>query len=304
MTMRYLIGLLLLYSVQLMAQDDPASILETLTETNEKEPVTSTFKTTRVIISHSLETVKKHNLDFRVTHRFSDIAGKAGGFPTFFGFDNSSDIRVSFEYGVTDRLTVAIGRSKMQQMLDAHVKYRLLMQTINNSMPISLTWLSSAGFIPIRFHSDPEKEVYDNAANRFSYVHQAIIGRKFNETLSLELLPTALHRNFIPDSTETNDLFAIGAAGRLKLTRRFSVVADYYYIVSELRKTSMPHKAPLGLGIELETGGHVFSINFTNAAGILENNFLPYTQSDWLKGQFRFGFNISRIFRVYRPKVE
>lgn len=288
---------------QLYAQDDAADILNQLADKPESEQVSATFKTTRVIISHSLETVKKHNLDFRVTHRFSDIGGKAGGFPTFFGFDNSSDIRTAFEYGVTDRLTLGFGRSKMQQMLDGHIKYRALIQTIDHKIPVAVTLLSSAGFIPIRFFGDPEKKIYSSAANRFSYVHQAIIGRKFNDILSLEILPTLLHRNFIRDSADVNDLFAIGIAGRLKLARRFCIVGDYYYVGSELRR-SQPFEAPLGLGIEVETGGHVFSINFTNAAGIVENNFLPHTQSDWLKGQFRFGFNISRNFRVYRPPVK
>lgn len=268
-------------------------------ENQVRTPVTATFKTTRVILSHSNETVKKYNMDFRVSHRFGDFAGDNGGSETLYGLDNASDIRIAFEYGVTDRLTAGFGRNKIAQLLDFYLKYKLVEQTTDNSTPVSVTLFTSSGLTPRRVESD----IYDVYAHRISYVTQAIIARKFSSNLSVEILPTWLHRNYVSDFRDENDNFAIGIAGRYKFTKRFGIVADYYFVNSDFRqnKTNDTFYNPLGLGIEIETGGHVFSINFANSEGIVENNFIPETRSSWLNGGFRFGFNISRMFTLYSP---
>ena len=268
-------------------------------ENQVRTPVTATFKTTRVILSHSNETVKKYNMDFRVSHRFGDFAGDNGGSETLYGLDNASDIRIAFEYGVTDRLTAGFGRNKIAQLLDFYLKYKLVEQTTDNSTPVSVTLFTSSGLTPRRVESD----IYDVYAHRISYVTQAIIARKFSSNLSVEILPTWLHRNYVSDFRDENDNFAIGIAGRYKFTKRFGIVADYYFVNSDFRqnKTNDTFYNPLGLGIEIETGGHVFSINFANSEGIVENNFILETRSSWLKGGFRFGFNISRMFTLYSP---
>ena len=265
-------------------------------ENQVRTPVTATFKTTRVILSHSNETVKKYNMDFRVSHRFGDFAGDNGGSETLYGLDNASDIRIAFEYGVTDRLTAGFGRNKIAQLLDFYLKYKLVEQTTDNSTPVSVTLFTSSGLTPRRVESD----IYDVYAHRISYVTQAIIARKFSSNLSVEILPTWLHRNYVSDFRDENDNFAIGIAGRYKFTKRFGIVADYYFVNSDFRqnKTNDTFYNPLGLGIEIETGGHVFSIN---SEGIVENNFILETRSSWLKGGFRFGFNISRMFTLYSP---
>lgn len=295
---QYLLSFALLIgfsAVNAQSTDDLLSQLEGSEPTSER--VRATFKTTRVILSHSNETVGKGGLDFRVTHRFGEVGGATGGIKTFYGFDNSADIRTAFEYGLTDRATIGYGRSKMGQSFDVHAKYRALWQTTDNKMPISLTMFLSGSAITQKAAGTE----YDNMAHRFSYIYQAIIGRKFSNSLSMEVLPTYFHRNYVADPKDANDLFALGIAGRLKLTQRFGIVADYYFIHSAYRNSISSYQAPLGLGIEIETGGHVFSINFTNSAGITEQNFLANTQSNWLKGQFRFGFNISRVFYLTRP---
>ena len=277
------------------------SLMATIgSETSVNIPVTATFKTTRVILSHSNETVKKYNMDFRVAHRFGDFAGKNGGIETLYGLDNASDIRIAFEYGISDKLTFGFGRNKIEQLLDFYLKYKLIQQTTNNSVPVSVTLFSTSGLNPRRVETD----IYDNYAHRFSYVTQAIITRKFSPNLSLQISPTWLHRNYVNDFRDENDNFALGIAGRYKFTKRFAFVADYYFVQSNFRqnKTKDVYYNPLGLGIEIETGGHVFSINFTNAEGIVENNFIPDTKSSWLNGGFRFGFNISRMFTLYTPK--
>jgi hypothetical protein len=293
-----LFSLLLITGLGAFAQNTDSLMNALMAENNtaKNEPVIATFKSSRIILSHSSEVLKKYNLDFRVTHRFGDIAGNAGGVNTFYGIDNAADIRIAFEYGISDRLTVGFGRNKIDQTLDLHLKYRILQQTTNNKVPLTLTFLYGTGFIPYHVTTD----IYDVYAHRFSYVYQAIIARKFSDGFSLEVLPTLVHRNYVPVAKDENDIYALGTAGRLKLTKRFGIVADYYYIHSAYRKAnSSIYKNPLGLGVEIETGGHVFSLNFTNSTGIIENNFIPNTTSSWLRGEFRFGFNISRMFTLY-----
>lgn len=296
----------LFYSTLAYTQDT-GNLLNELQEAPASQPVKAAFKTTRVIMSHSIETVNKDNLDFRVTHRFGDFAGKSGGPNTFFGMDNSSDIRIALEYGITDRLTAGFGRNKSGPggpTLDGHLKYRLLWQTTDNKMPFSLVLFTGSDWGIEQKPAATTDLRYGSYANRFSYVTQVIIGRKFNQVLSLEVLPSYLHRNYVADPNDDNDLFAVGISGRVKLTRRFCLVGDYYYVGGKLREygNNNGYYMPLGLGIEVETGGHVFSINMTNSAGIIENNFLAETRSTWSRGEYRFGFNISRNFVVKRSK--
>ncbi len=284
--------LLLALAPAAQAQD---SLLDALVDSvaDKSQPVFATFKTTRVVNGHSVETVKRKGLDFRVTHHFGDISGDGGGVHTLYGLDQSADIRIAFEYGVTDRLTLGVGRSKIGELLDGYAKYRLLAQTQDNKMPVSTTLFVNAGFTPQKAAA----EEYDNAAHRLSYTYQVLIARKFSPNFSLQVMPTLLHRNYLANPQDEHDLFSMGVGGRLKLTKRFALLADYFYTFSDLRNQSdSGFYAPLGLGIEIETGGHVFHMFFTNNAGIVENVFIPNTTSSWAKGEFKFGFNISRTF--------
>ena len=279
------------------SQDDLSTLLD---DEKKSEPISSTFKTTRIVNAHSIETVKKRGLDFRVSHKFGDIAGAAGGVQTLYGLDNASNIRIAFEYGVTNKLTVGFGRSKIQQALDGYLKYRLLHQTTDNKIPVSMTLFTNMVVIP-------EKNIggnYSKASHRFSYTYQAIVGRKFNDFISLQISPTIVHRNFISDPNDKNDLFSLGLGGRIKLTKRFAVLADYFWSFSKYRKygNSNFYFPPLGIGIEIETGGHVFHMFFTNSPGIVENQFLVNSSSSWNEGQAKFGFNISRTFGIGKSK--
>jgi hypothetical protein len=284
----------LLLAPATQAQDN---LLDALVDSvaDKNQPVFATFKTTRVVNGHSVETVKRKGLDFRVTHHFGDVSGDAGGVHTLYGLDQAADIRIAFEYGVTDRLTLGAGRSKIGELLDGYAKYRLLSQTQDNKMPVSATLFANAALTPQKAASDE----FDNMAHRLSYTYQVLIARKFSQKLSLQLMPTFLHRNYLFNPSDQHDLFSMGVGGRLKLTKRFALLADYFYTFSELRNQSdSGYYAPLGLGIEIETGGHVFHMFFTNNAGIVENVFIPNTTSSWGKGEFKFGFNISRTFSI------
>jgi hypothetical protein len=287
------------------SQDDLLNELtsEVKAET-ENDKVTATFKGNKIINAHSCETVKGKTLDFRITHRFSNIVTQkdgSGGPHQLYGFDNASDIRFSFDYGITDRLQAGIARSKQYENIDGSIKYKILEQTENNKVPFTVVWHSIAALSPMK---DPDS-LFQKFVYRFSYTHQLIIARKFSERFSFELLPSINHRNVVREyvnannnATEQNTIFALGFAGRYKLTQRFAVVADYFYTFSDFRKNNpdIPYYSPFGVGVEIETGGHVFTMNLTNSSGIIENAFIPYTADSWGTGAFKFGFNISRVF--------
>lgn len=279
-------------STSAIAQEDLEALLD---EPVKEANVMATFKTTRIVNAHSIETVKKRTLDFRVTHHFGDMGGDNGGVHSLYGLDNAADIRIAFEYGITNRLTAGLGRSKIGELLDGYLKFRLLQQTTNSSVPLSITLLANAGFTPVKNTNNR----YDKFANRFSYTYQMLLARKFSKRLSLQLIPSLVHRNVIFNLEDKNDLFSLGVGGRFKMTKRFALLADYFYTFSDYRQNNSDvYSAPLGVGIEIETGGHVFHIFFTNNAGIVENNFIPNTTSSWEKGEFKLGFNISRVFML------
>lgn len=297
-----ILSLLFFYCLNINAQDDLMSMLQNDTKEEKPVKVIATFKTTKVVNAQSTETVKAKTLDFRITHRFGNMGTASnGGVHTLWGFDQAENIRFSFDYGITDRIQVGIGRSKRQELIDGNFKIKILEQTVDNSVPISLVWYSNAAITPKK---DIEK-IYSKTVQRLSYSHQLIAARKFGNWFSLALLPTYTHRNIVANdvnknnnAAETNGFFSMGVAARLKLTQRLVLVADYFYNFSDYRinNPDKPFYNPLGVGIEIETGGHVFHINLTNAGGIIENDFLPYTNDTWTKGGYKLGFNISRVF--------
>ena len=257
-----------------------------------------TFKAIKLINANTIETTKKNTLDFRITHRFGNMKiGEQEGKHTLWGIENASNIRFSLDYGVTDKLSIGIGRSKMSEHIDWNLKYRFLEQK-ENGLPISVAYFANAAISAI-------SNIPDNSfANRWSYTHQLIIASKITRGISLQILPTLIHQNYIytqiinPNngSTDKHDLFALGFAGRFKLTNRFAFVADYFIPFSDFRTTSNGYYDSLGFGIEIETGGHVFNINITNSEGIIENDYIPNTKSNWSNGEYKLGFNISRVF--------
>jgi hypothetical protein len=272
------------------------ALMKSLNAPQSKQPVIATFKATRLILSQTTETVKKNELNFLVIHRFGDFAGANGGGKSFWGLDNSSDIYIGFEYGLSDNFNIQFGRSKYEQLLDLGLKYNFLHQTTDDSSPVAITGIVKTGFKPYHVNTT----VFDNYGNRFSYLAQAIIARKFSPALSLQVSPIYVINNspFPLITGNEKSYFALSAAGRLKLTKRMGIVLDYTHPFSGFRHNSINPRFynGLGVGIEIETGGHVFTINFSNAQAISEFNYLNDTESTWTKGQFRLGFTISRIF--------
>jgi hypothetical protein len=268
------------------AQDDLLKMIEKSDTVSKGLPVLNTFRTSRIVNAPTPEGVGKKELDFRVTHRFGNIAGTGGGYDNFFGLDEAANIRIAFD-GISDKLTVGFGRSKVNGLLDGSLKYRVLRQKLDNSMPVTVSVMGIAGYNSKR---SPEKTI-----NRLSYVYQAIIARKFSNKFSLEVVPVMLHRNLV-DFGDKNNTYALGAGGRFSVSRSCAILLDYYYIFSQYQKDNN-FSAPLGIGFEIETGGHVFHMDFTNATGIMENQFIADTRDSWLDGHFKWGFNISRIFK-------
>ena len=304
---------LILSGINLFAQDDMLALLDSAEGPKTHEKVIATFKGSKIINMQSTETVKKGTMDFSVAHRFGNIGKESGGGAhQLYGFDNSTDIRIGFDFGITDNLTLGIARNKQNELIDGLVKYRILSQTTDNHIPLSLAIYGDMSYNPTvsnQFYSGKvaNPDFKENEIHRFAYTTQLLIARKFGWRFSMQLTPTYTHRNYVlgsinPDNeaVETNDLISIGGGFRFKLTKRLGIIADYYYTLSDYRtnNTASPYYNPLAIGIEIETGGHVFHLNFTNASGIIENNYIPNTTDSWLKGGFKFGFNISRVFNL------
>ncbi len=296
--MKYYLTLILsILSLSTFAQDDLLDMLNSEESESTPERIAYTFKATKLINANTIETTKKKTLDFRITHRFGDMQiGEPIGKHTVWGLDNASNIRFSFDYGLTDNISIGIGRSKTNEHIDMNLKFKFLHQK-EKGMPISAAYYTNAAISPVAIIPD------NDFANRWSYVHQLIIASKITRSISLEMLPTLVHRNYVTNdvnpengSVDENDLFSLGFGGRFKVSNRVSFVVDYFLTFSEYRTTSNGFYDPLAIGIEIETGGHVFHINVTNSEGIIENDFIPNTRSNWGDGEYKLGFNISRVF--------
>ncbi len=309
---RILTGLVLI-SLSMNGQEE--DLLSLIAETDQgPKKVYATFKTMRIANAQTIETVKKKHLDFRILHRFGNIYDATvpnpinNTFQTFFGFDQVTDIRFSFDYGITDKLCIGIGRSKLNKLFDGNFKWRFLEQTSDFKIPVSIALFESVGysFAPTNeLYAGVQKDFETDERHRFSYCTQLIIASKITDWLSLELLPTYMYRNFIKESynansseADVNGFFSLGFGGRLKLTKRFSIIGDYFFNFAPYYHNNPSVTLPLALGFEIETGGHVFSLLFTNASGTIENNYLPYTTDSWSDGQVKFGFCISRTFAL------
>jgi hypothetical protein len=273
---------------------------DTLVEEEYAEEEPKTFASTRIVSGHSIETLEKGIMDFRIEHRFGDIAGSNGGFQNMFGFDMLSDMRIALEYGITDNIMIGFGRCKgtgvpYRSLIDGFAKYRFLTQK-KNEMPISMALIAGSSFTYMKASTDlSQVNSFPKVAHRFAYFTQLNVARHFGEKASLALMPTYVHRNYVA-ADDVNDLFALGGAFRVKLTSRFAIVGEYYQTFSDKDFRQTGYKNSLGIALEWFTFGHSFTINLTNAAGLGETQFIPYTFESWGSGQFRFGFSVSRKF--------
>jgi len=283
---------LMIFGNRMFAQND--SLLLSSNGANNKQYASSAFKSSRVINGHSIEMIAKGNLDFRILHRFGLINT---GAKNFFGLDQAN-MRMGFDYGITNNLTVGIGRSNVNKELDGFIKVRLLRQsTGERSSPFTVVAVAGATLTTLPY-TDPSRD--NHFSSRMAYFGEVIVGRRFTDRISFQISGLMVHRNLVPLASDNNDAFAIGLGGRIKLSRRVSLVADYHPIISGVDMDI--YSNPLSIGFDIETGGHVFQLHFSNTQGMNEKAFITNTTEKWGKGDIRFGFNLSRMFVIKKKK--
>jgi hypothetical protein len=286
--------LFLMISPGLFAQDDLMAILE-----NSDKPVidytTATFKTTRLVIGQSIENTPKGDMLFIITHHFGALNS---GYANLFGLKQAT-IRVGLEYGVNDRLGLGFGLNTLKNTWDGFLKYKILRQSKGaRSMPFTLDIFGSMSVYTTKWEVPDRKNYF---TSRISYAVQVMLARKFGDRLSLQLTPTMVHKNLVVLSNDQNNIFAIGAGGRFKITKRLSLNAEYHYLIPN-QIYSQKCYSSFSAGVDIETGGHVFQIFLTNSMGENEEAIISETTGTWSKGNIFLGFNISRVFTIVKPK--
>ena len=270
-----------------MAQDD---LLDILNETAEEETryTIATFKSTRLINGQSIETRTEGVLEFLIGHRFGQVNS---GFDELFGLDNAN-IRFGFEYGITDDLNIGIGRSSFNKVFDGFLKYKLIKQS--NELPLTVTLYSAT---TLNTNDFPLENAGFKTVHRYAYTHQVLLARKFNPSFSFQLMPTYIHRNLVATEEDANDLISLGMGGRVKLNTRLAINAEWY---PQFTEKSDSFRNAFAIGLDIETGGHVFQLHLTNAQQMNEPGFIGETIGNFLDGDIHFGFNISRVFNLRR----
>ena len=296
--MKYVAPLFIFMSsiaVHAYAQDDLMKMLEEETKKDEKPTyTTATFKTTRIVNGHSVENVAAGVLDFRISHRFGFI--NSGGYELW-GLDQAS-MRLGLEYGITKWWMIGVGRSTFQKQFDGLTKIKIFRQSSGaKNFPLTISAVGSIIYTSLKFE-DPTRVNY--ISSQFSYTGQLLLGRKFSESLSVQITPTIVHYNLVKEIDDPNDLFSIGLGGRLKLSKRVSLNAEYYYQLPGYAFANTHNS--IAIGFDIETGGHVFQVNVTNSSGMTEKSFITETTGDFFKGDIRLGFTISRVFTLKKPK--
>ena len=281
--MKRILLILLFSPVIIFAQDDLMQLLNN--DSNYK--ISSTFKGVKIVNSQSVELVSKGDLLFLIQHRFGTL--NSGAY-NLYGLDNAQ-VRFGFDYGVNDWSSIGLGRSSFLKTVDANAKIKLVSQSKGeNFFPFSIVWYSSA-FFKQAIWKDMKADDY-LFSDQMSYAYQVLVARKITSALSVQLSPTLVHNNIV-NQDEAHDLLSVGLGARHKLTSRISLNAEYFL---QLKKENCIN--PLSLGIDIETGGHVFQLHLSNSAAMFERAFIHENNGEWSNGDIYFGFNISRVFTL------
>ena len=282
--MKYLLLFLFCYPVLTYSQND---LLEDIdSESRDTSYIIAAFKGLKVVNFESTKLVYKNEFTLVVSHRFGSIEN---GFDTFFGLDNAVT-RLNFIYGITDAFNIGVSRSSFLKVYDVTVKYRLKRQE-KNGFPFTIVGFNA---LLINTALDKQNLPFLEFKHRLGYTAQFLISRKINTDFSLELAPTFFHDNYVAIDEQKNSQYALGFGGRYKLGKRWSINADYGWHLN--RANNSPYKNPLSIGFDLETGGHVFQMHFSNAQAMNTNGFLGQAEGNWSDGNIYFGFNLSRTF--------
>lgn len=284
--------LLITLGGKLLAQDLMDMLKDETPQTNYAY---ATFKTTRIVLGQSIENPAAGTLQFLIEHNFGSL--NQGAY-NWWGLD-ASTIRLGLEYGINDWLSVGVGRSSYEKTFDGSTKIKILRQSTGaKNMPLSMSFYGGTMLNSLHWTDETRTNYF---TSRLSYVAQLLIARKFSNALSLQLTPTYIHKNLVPLRTDQNDVFSVGLGGRLKLTQRTTVNAEYFYLLPGSAADNFQNC--LSLGLDVETGGHVFQFRLTNAQPMFERAFITETTSKWLDGGIYFGFTINRVFTVKSSEV-
>ncbi|HEY6900922.1 MAG TPA: DUF5777 family beta-barrel protein [Puia sp.] len=276
------------------AQDDLLKTLnDSMSTSKSRAYVRGTFKATHIINAQSIESPAQGNLNFVIQHRFGQL--NSGSY-NFFGLDNAT-LRLGLEYGITDDLDVGAGRSSYLKTFDGYLKYKILKQTEEPGIPVSVSILGTV----TNYTQDIAGKDYLNAKYRTAYSAELLIARKFTSAFSLQVTPTFLHYNLVPTVADKNDVFAVSGGGRLKITKRMSINAEYNWLPANQVVSTTRHDS-WSLGWDIETGGHVFQLVFSNSQSMLPSQYITQTPGTWGKGDIFFGFNISRNFNLKKKR--
>ena len=292
----HILCLLIMYAgphFTVSAQDDSIfNELDTMTEIDRQE-VIAAFKSTRVILAPSIERVKNDQLHFRISHLFARLNS---GYRNLFGLDQLVNMNLIFDYGLTDNIQIGLSRSnKIDKTLMPNIKVSLMRQTTGKKpFPLSVSYYASLDWKTNRYSL---KDRNDDFLGRLDYVNMLLLGRKFNSDLSLQLSPFFIHRNLTEDPSEPNNLYGIGFSGRYMLNDHVSSNFEYFYNYPSA-KTVQLSKNALSLGFDIETGGHVFQLFFSNAQALYPGRFLRNQNENFFKGNIQFGFSILREFNL------
>lgn len=291
--MKQLLTAILITAVSsgLFAQEELLDLLKK-SDDGGKVPVLATFLSSRVMNGHSTERAPAGQFDFRVSHRFGKVNS---GFSEFFGLDQAN-MHLGLEYGITDWLMVGMGRGSWEKTFDGFAKFSILRQSAGaGAMPVSLSYFSSLAIRTIGLPQPPGSGYF---AARTAFVNQILVARKFSQLFSFQLTPTWLHRDLYDAGTDPADILAIGTGGRIRLAKRVSLNAEYYILTDPRTYRNELVKNPLTIGFDIETGGHVFQLLFSNSLSMIEKGFIGETTGSWRDGDIHFGFNILRVFTL------
>lgn len=281
---------ILFASLQLNAQN-----IDLFAEQNNNQSpdiVTGTFKSTRVVNGQSIENVGAGVLDFRISHRFGALS--QGGY-NLFGLDQAT-MRIGLDYGLFSRLTVGVGRSTYEKQYDAFLKFKILQQQDGERfIPLGISYVASSIYKTLKENTTTYTPY---ASDKFSFAHQLIIASKINDYFSLQLTPTLIHYNLVDSASIPNDFKSLGISSRIRLSKRVNITSEYFYRFDKLAG----YYNPLSIGIDIETGGHVFQLHVSNSNGMTERTFINETAGSWNKGDLCFGFNITRAFVIRKPR--
>lgn len=288
MKQKLLLSIFLMGTLKLYAQDLLAELDKSPTQ---KDYSIATFKGTRLVNFHTIETLSKGSLEVRISHRFGAISG---GSTNFWGLDGPASIQLRIDYAVTDRLMIGLGRASDHKMVDGFLKYRILRQTTDGSMPVSLTGLGS-----VNVDTEPNSllgvDYYQYFNSRLAYMATAMVARKFNSKFSLQLSPVFIHYNIVQNLTDKNDMFSLVGSTRYKFTKRTALTLEYMARITPYTVDMSQYHNVFSIGFDIETGGHVFQVFVTNGYSINEVRTIPYTTGSFSNGMM-LGFNLSRVF--------